>query len=420
MGGDAAVKLLNKFGLLESAVEFAAENGHFDFAFELARVADKSVLQIVYYKQAVFFEDAGRFQEAEASFIQAGKPKEAILMYIHQEDWDSAFKIAEAHEPGSVNDILLGQAKAAFSKKDFGKAETLILRAQKPELMIKLYKDNNLWKEALQFASEYLPAKVAEVHADYDRFVASQQQAQGADQNDRRTSNGDSLSLARNFERQKDFSSAIDSYLRLDSSTTNQEQLENAWSRAIELCQKFVPAKLQETVLMIASRLMKLKQFKKAGNLYASIDSRKNAVEAFVAGEFWQEARFHARQDATLSEFVENSYVKFMKANAKAEVPVETNVNTALDIFAQRGDWHKCLESASTNTAMFSRYAKFALQNLLKDEKYETAARLFAQHGVVADPMLYSGYDQIARHVLLTGNNESYGALREMLFKLVI
>ena len=46
-------------------------------------------------QHAMFLEDEGRFQEAEDEFIKAGKPKEAVLMYVHVQDWDGAQRVAE-------------------------------------------------------------------------------------------------------------------------------------------------------------------------------------------------------------------------------------------------------------------------------------------------------------------------------------
>lgn len=151
--GDQAIKLLTKFGLLESAIDFAAENGHYDFAFELAK-ENKAKLSEIYLKHAMSLEDQGKFKEAEAEFIQAGKPKEAIEMHIHNEDYDSALVVAEAYDPDSVPEILTGQAKIAFSAKDFMKMETLLLRAQKPELVLKIYKESSMWKEAMRFGKQ--------------------------------------------------------------------------------------------------------------------------------------------------------------------------------------------------------------------------------------------------------------------------
>ena len=53
----------------------------------------------------------GKFREAEESFAAAGKPKEAVLMYVHQQAWDDAQRVAELHCPESVSDVLIGQVQ---------------------------------------------------------------------------------------------------------------------------------------------------------------------------------------------------------------------------------------------------------------------------------------------------------------------
>ena len=52
---------------------------------------------------------AGRFNEAEEEFLQAEKPKEAIDMYCHQQDWAAALRVAEGGDPSSISRICLLQ-----------------------------------------------------------------------------------------------------------------------------------------------------------------------------------------------------------------------------------------------------------------------------------------------------------------------
>jgi intraflagellar transport protein 172 len=52
----------------------------FEFAFELAKIAMKEKLPEISNKYALYLEDEGKFDEAAAEFIKAGKPKEAVLM----------------------------------------------------------------------------------------------------------------------------------------------------------------------------------------------------------------------------------------------------------------------------------------------------------------------------------------------------
>ena len=56
---------------------------------------------------------SGRFQEAEEEFVKAGKPREAIDMWCHQQDWAAALSVAERCDPQSVPDILAAQVGLA-------------------------------------------------------------------------------------------------------------------------------------------------------------------------------------------------------------------------------------------------------------------------------------------------------------------
>lgn len=60
--------------------------------------------------------------------------------FVHNQNWDAAQRVAEAHDPDSVADVLVGQARFAFEHREFQKAEAFLLRAQRPELAIKYYK----------------------------------------------------------------------------------------------------------------------------------------------------------------------------------------------------------------------------------------------------------------------------------------
>ena len=61
-------------------------------------------------------------------------------MYINQGDWTAAESVAEKHDPEAVNEILASRAQAALLAGDFNQFETLLLRAQKPQLLLQGYK----------------------------------------------------------------------------------------------------------------------------------------------------------------------------------------------------------------------------------------------------------------------------------------
>lgn len=72
--------------------------------------------------------------------------------YVHNQDWDSAQRVAEQSDPDSVADVLVGQARFAFEEKEYAKAESYLLRAQRPELAVKYYK---VYKYNILFTKMY-------------------------------------------------------------------------------------------------------------------------------------------------------------------------------------------------------------------------------------------------------------------------
>ena len=179
LGGEAGAKLLTKFGLVEQAIDYATESGAFDHAFSLASASKKEKLPEVHLKFAMFLEDEGRFEEAEKEFVKADKPKEAIEMYTHQHDWANATRIAEANDPASIPEVLTAQAKVCVERGEFTKAEALYVRAKKPELAVKAYKEAQRWNDATRIAREFLPHRVGELQAEHQAYLRGEGPSHG-------------------------------------------------------------------------------------------------------------------------------------------------------------------------------------------------------------------------------------------------
>ncbi len=165
-------KMLVKHGLVEAAIEHATENGAYDMAFELTNHSMPNKLSEVHLKHALFLEDDERFKEAEDAFIQAGKPKEAIDMYVHQQDWVSALRVAEQFDPSTVADVLIAQARVKADAGDHRGAEELYLNAARPELALVMYQEADKWDQALKLSQMHLPHRVTEVNMAYQQAQA--------------------------------------------------------------------------------------------------------------------------------------------------------------------------------------------------------------------------------------------------------
>ena len=55
------------------------------------------------------------------------------------------------------------QARVSIERKQFTTAESLFLRAKRPELVLKMFRDARMWHDALRIAEDYLPGKVQEI-----------------------------------------------------------------------------------------------------------------------------------------------------------------------------------------------------------------------------------------------------------------
>ncbi|CAH1772611.1 unnamed protein product [Owenia fusiformis] len=418
LGGDSAVKLLTKFGLLEAAIDYASENCAFDFAFELSRTAMKNKMPDIHLKYAMFLEDDGKFPEAEQQFIKANKPKEAVLMYVHNQDWDSAGRVAEEHDPDSIKDVLVGQARVAFEAKEYQKAESYLLRAQRPDAAVKYYKEADMWQDALRVCKEYLPHKLQQLQDDYDREMM-----------DKTTRGADSLvQQAREWESSGEYARAVDCYVKVTPKhTSDNNLLQKCWVKAGELSLKFLTHDKGEAVVQIVGpRLVEIGKYTAAAELYLRVDMIKEAIDAFIDGEEWNKAKKVAKElEPRYEAYVDEKHTRHLKQQGNVDGIIAKDVVAGLDIYVEKGEWEKCIEIAEQQSSkVLDKYVALYSTHLIKENKVIKAMDLFVKHGAPAHPQNFNIYKRIVHDILNMRNlnvAESYRTwadLREMLFDL--
>ncbi|KAL6096181.1 ift172 [Pungitius sinensis] len=416
LGGEAAVKLLNKFGLLEYAIEFASNNFSFDFAFDLARLSNKEKIPEIHLKHAIFLEDEGKFPEAEVEFIKAGKPKEAVLMYIHNKDWASAQRVAEGHDPDTVPEILVSQAKFCFEQKDFLKAEAFLLRAQRPELAVKYYKDADLWSDAMRICKEYLPNKLSILQEEYEEET-SKKGIRGV---------GGLLEQAKEWEQSGEHSRAVECYLKVKDDS-NAALMEKCWMKAAELSIKFLSGdRAVEVIRLVGPQLTKLEKYNAAAELYLNMNLIKEAIDVFIEGQEWNKAKRVAKElEPRYEDYVDHKYKEHLKNQGKVDSLVGVDVMAALDMYAERGQWEKCLETASKqNFKILHKYVALYASHLIKVEDTPKALQLYVQHGAPPNPQNFNIYKRLFLDLINlpdTDGPESYrmwADLRDFLLQL--
>ncbi|KFD64150.1 hypothetical protein M514_12468 [Trichuris suis] len=332
--GEAAVMLLQKLDCADKVISFACDHSAFDFAEEVCKLGFNSKLSEVHYKHGLRLEEHDDLEMAEIEFIKADNPKEAVLMYVQRQDWDNARRVAEKHCPAEISEILIGQAR-----------------------------ELNLWAEALRVARDYLPSQLAALQDEYDALqLSSGPKDVGA-----------FLAQANNWEKQGEYERAVQCYLKITPELTNDAMLlEKSWLRAADIAAKFLePSAVW--LKQIAGCLVTIQRYRQAAELFLQCNEPKEAVDCLMNDSNFEEAKQVAIDYAPeLSQYIEQRYKSYLKQQGKADLLANVDLNSAIEVFASRGDWSGALSLAKqrNNTELVNKYALLVLRKQLDNGDY--------------------------------------------------
>lgn len=348
-------KYLTKHGLVEAAIEHASENSAFDMAFELANLSAPKKLPEIHLKYALFLEDEEQFPAAEEEFIKANKPKEAIDMYVHQQDWNNAIRVAENYDPASVSDVYIAHARVQADKSNYKAAEELYLAASRPELALNMYQDLEMWQEALRLAQLHLPHRVAEV----TRYVQSVQAKSG-----KGNSKKEFLTSGKLCEQNKQWTQAIDTYLAARKDVIeNVNDLEDLWDRAIEIARNHVPNRYVEVALDVSNRLVSIGREETAADYLFDINRQDQAISVCIAAKKFDKAKELSQGNPSLRKRVDDALQSHLvqREDGAGQLVDIGKTDVALDVLAKRNEWTRLWEVAAKEKISPSVLAKYVV-----------------------------------------------------------
>lgn len=401
VGGDAGVKLLAKRGLGEQAVDYAIERGEFTEAFHIAEKSCKGKLGEVHLQYAMALEDEGRFERAEEEFIKAHKPKEAIDMYIHQQDFDAGMKVAEQHEPAAIADVQEAKARKLAEGKDFMNAEMLFIQAKKPEEAVKMYKDAQQWDEAIRLAKKFLPRMVPDLQQERHSQMGGTPAAEGADY---------LIDQAKMYENQKQYNAAIDGYLKLTKDNVHDySRLEVLWENAVTLSIQYVNGRVPEIVSTVSRRLVEIGRVDEAADMFLGIDDYESAIDVYLNNNKFEKAKAVAEGSQNPQhwiQYVEQKYQGHLVRNDRISDLGDRNPDAAIEMYVNRGDWDEVYNLAQEQGEQaVLKFATIHAKSLVNEFKYKEALAVLAQRGVTHDtPVNFGLYKRIAQEILADEN----------------
>ncbi|KAL1502378.1 hypothetical protein ABEB36_007525 [Hypothenemus hampei] len=387
---DSAIKLLNKYGILEPCINYACETYQFEFAFQLCKELPNKISE-VHYKYAITLEDDGKFAEAETEFVLADKPKEAILMYVHAQNWLAALRVAETHDPSAMIEILQAQASQCFKDKQFNDFEVLLLRAQMPELIVEKYKAAEMWIDALRVCKDYLPHLYPTLQSEY----SSSHHNNTTDVNIETI-----LSRANEWALVGQHRQAIECLLQVNTSITEPSIVKRALLRAADMVNKFLfGQEALDVIKILGPRLIEMEEHSAAAQLYISMEQMKEAIDTFIVAEDWSKARKVAKElEPAYESYVESKYKDRLLKKGDVEQLADVDIIGALDLLAEQGQWIRCVEKAKAHNVapILHKYVALYAAKLLRDGFILEALHLYSTHGAPAMPQNFNIYNHIA------------------------
>ena len=350
-------KYLTKHGLIDAAIEHATENGAYDMALELANNNLPKKLPEIYLKHALFLEDDERFREAEDEFIKASKPKEAIDMYVHQQDWENAIRVAESYDPVAIPDVYIANAKSKADALDYKAAEELYLSASRPELCLAMYQELDDWTNALRIAQLHLPHRVAEVNQSYNN--ANARAGKGSTKTE-------FLKMGRSLEQSKQWSQAIDTYMNAKTNVIDSaNDLEEIWERAIEIARSYVPNRHVEIALEVSRRLVDLQREEAAADVLFEIGRHDESITICLNGKKYDKAKSLSHGIPALRHRVDEAYENHLESREDTKELIELGrSDVAIEVLAKKGDWERVWDVAAREKLSANAVGKFVLMRV--------------------------------------------------------
>ena len=410
LSGEGGSSFLLKQGLVEAALELEIEQRNYNEAFRIAETHCRYKLPDVHLSYALFLEDENRFKEAEEEFVKAGKADEAINMYQHQNDFHSALKLCKQYAPHLQPEILRSQAKFHFDQGDYQRAEQCFLAAKMPESAVEMYAYAKMKSEAIRVAKDHAPHMINRI-MNYSGGEANSPE--------------DIRQSARVMEQNRDFIRAIDTYLTITQEMTNNyDLLEEVWERAVQIAMTHDKERLQQIIMLVGKRLVALKRYEAAADMYSGIGHYEEAVKCFLIAEDYDRAReiVHSIQHTEIANklraMVDNEEKNHHKANKNVKGLMKVDAKDGVNMIIEGGDWIKALDKAK-KSGMLNEVLLKCTMKLTEDGNFGQAVKIFSLYGSPNENSFMSIYKTLSVEVLAECQDQEVSDARIMIKNLI-
>ena len=364
IGGVAGIQKLQQLNLVDQALLYCCENGITEFAsliMSTVKNLSRNTLQQAHLKFGCSLEAQNRFAEAETHYIAADQPREAVEMYTHNKMWSDAQRVAAKF---GITDIPVN---------DPGRTNNSTLNS---------------------------------------------------------TSSGklSALKKAMNYESQKQYDEAITTYLSLTAQDCgNEDRFDQVLERAVKLAVNYKQNRLQEVVTTVAQILISMNRHASLGKILEGIEAYADAFEVYKLANMWEDAlRVSKYLEPDEQRQFQKEYQEYLASHNDTNGLLELGqVDAALKVYADKGEWDKCLKMAQKEGEQYvEKYTMLYAQSLVDKKKYDEAVSVLAKYSPSSSSQNIPAYISLCQSTVYAVPSydtiqKSFFALRQMLFKVL-
>lgn len=162
----------------DKAIEAAIIARKWDKAIELCNKAPMEIAKHYYADIGDHFAALHKMDQAEKYYLKSGEPILCLNMYIRYSKWDRAVEFAKQHlQNETYKDLIAREAENIEKTGKLKEAEKLYLIAEEYDVAITMYKDNKQYDNMIRLVSKYRPEYLRDTHLMVANLICEEKSA---------------------------------------------------------------------------------------------------------------------------------------------------------------------------------------------------------------------------------------------------
>lgn len=390
-GGEAGIKILQSKGLMDLSLDYAIDQGEWNKAFEVAN-NDPRLRRKVEYQYAIHLENEGNLAKAEEFFVRTENVPEAIQMYVHQQDWASALRVARTNNCFSmVAEVYVAQGDAFAQKEQFEEAENAYVTGNEPMKAIDMHKQAGNFDRAKRLAREHAPHLIDEIENEHIEAMSG-------------SGHSGVLLIMKKVDlelNRGNFTKAVQYCLTVKpENCANTDELLTCWHRGLEISNNARLARHVDYIKVVTQKMQRMSLPEKAVEVMVENRLYEDAVEIALGNQLFDIAKRIAEKFCRgFLPTVKKTHEEFLLESENMTALGEVNSEMALKTLVEQKRWEEAYALTSDNKEEENVVSMAHAKATLRSSAYQ-CVEILIKHGYIVSPDYLKFYKVLMKEML--------------------